>query len=66
MQTHRTPHLTQRGDQALKTILMTNPTRNSMAIFASTSTEKLIFASLQFDYRYCHIDHLIDSHFDYS
>ncbi|KDV15803.1 transcriptional regulator [Escherichia coli O45:H2 str. 2010C-4211] len=20
----------------------------------------------QFDYRYCHIDHLIDSHFDYS
>ncbi len=45
-QTHRTPAPDAAGDQALKTILMTNPTLQFDGVFASTSTEKLIFASL--------------------
>lgn len=41
-------HVAQRGDQPLKAVLMTIPVCSSMAIFASTSTEKLIAASLSF------------------
>ncbi|UMX92892.1 hypothetical protein MJ581_15670 [Escherichia coli] len=46
---------------------MTNPTLQFDGDIRQHINGKTHLCShCQFDYRYCHIDHLINSHFDYS